>query len=276
MSDRILRCFGLLTSEAWLNTTLSNDARVCWLAAFATVDTFGNMTAGPHRLVHLWRPYRVEQPAQAEAILAELARVDLSRLYAVEGKRYLHIPRFRQSVRWLGRLNPLSPWTTSEEIERLKLNPRAVHLLPLVELARPLHDVDVGVDVDVDAKQHLFVGQKPDDGQGEGKKAEQDKRERLVAEKRERQAAAVRLIGFLNEKTGRKYQAVEANVRLIVARLKEGATETQIRQVIANRCAKWTGTPEMDEYLRPATLFNAIKFAQYVGMLGAKKVESIE
>ena len=93
-------------------------------------------------------------------------------------------------------------------------------------------------------------------------------------ERRERNAAAVRLLEFLNEKTGRRYQAVPANVRLIVARLAEGATETQVRQVIANRCMAWANDPTMTDYLRPATLFNAQKFAQYFGGLGAKRVNT--
>lgn len=81
-------------------------------------------------------------------------------------------------------------------------------------------------------------------------------------------AAAVALLAFLNEKTGSRYQPVAANVKLIVARLQEGFTEKQIRQVIANRCLAWANDPKMEEYLRPATLFNATKFANYAGQLG--------
>ena len=81
-------------------------------------------------------------------------------------------------------------------------------------------------------------------------------------------AAAVALLTFLNEKTGSKYQPVQANVKLIVGRLQEGFTEKQIRQVIANRCLAWADDPKMDEYLRPKTLFNATNFANYAGQLG--------
>jgi uncharacterized phage protein (TIGR02220 family) len=78
---------------------------------------------------------------------------------------------------------------------------------------------------------------------------------------------AKRLLDFLNHKTGRNYQPGDANMKLIVGRLRDGATEDQIRAVIGLRTAKWKGDPEMDEYLRPATLFNRTKFAQYVGEL---------
>jgi len=77
------------------------------------------------------------------------------------------------------------------------------------------------------------------------------------------------LLQFLNDKAGRRFQPVKANLSLIVARLKDGATEQQIRQVIARKCQQWRGDPTMAQYMRPATLFNATKFAQYVGELGS-------
>jgi uncharacterized phage protein (TIGR02220 family) len=85
-----------------------------------------------------------------------------------------------------------------------------------------------------------------------------------VAPLRER---AKSLLEFLNAKANRAYQPVEANLELIVARLKEGATDGQIRQVVAKKCREWGGDDKMAEYLRPATLFNRTKFAQYVGEL---------
>lgn len=83
----------------------------------------------------------------------------------------------------------------------------------------------------------------------------------------ERRAAAKRVLTFLNEKTGRNYQPVDANIRMIEARLKEGATETQCRQVIVRKRRDWNGDQKMEQYLRPATLFNQTKFAQYQGEL---------
>lgn len=76
---------------------------------------------------------------------------------------------------------------------------------------------------------------------------------------------ALRLLGFLNEKTGRTYQPVPANVKLLEARLREGATEANIRGVIARKVREWQGDPKMAEFLRPKTLFNATNFAQYLG-----------
>ena len=80
---------------------------------------------------------------------------------------------------------------------------------------------------------------------------------------------ALRVLEFLNRKTGRHYQPVESNLRLITARLKAGATEDQCRAVIGRKVAAWTGDAKMAEFLRPATLFNATNFAQYQGELPA-------
>lgn len=75
------------------------------------------------------------------------------------------------------------------------------------------------------------------------------------------------VLDFLNSKTNRRYQPVEANLKLIVARLKEGASVEDCRAVVAKKCREWSGDEKMDEFLRPATLFNATKFAQYRGEL---------
>lgn len=80
---------------------------------------------------------------------------------------------------------------------------------------------------------------------------------------------SLRVLDFLNHKTGRHYQPVEANLAMIQARLKGGATEDQLRAVIGRKAAEWAADEKMAGYLRPATLFNATKFAQYQGELPA-------
>lgn len=81
----------------------------------------------------------------------------------------------------------------------------------------------------------------------------------------ERRQTAREILGFLNAKTGRNYRMVDANLGPIMARLKEGASERDFRVVIARKCREWGTDEKMAHYLRPATLFNATKFAQYVG-----------
>lgn len=80
-----------------------------------------------------------------------------------------------------------------------------------------------------------------------------------------RREQAREILGFLNAKTGRNYRMVDANLAPIMARLKEGATERDFRVVIARKVREWGADEKMATYLRPATLFNATKFNQYVG-----------
>lgn len=85
---------------------------------------------------------------------------------------------------------------------------------------------------------------------------------------------AAQVLDYLNKKAGRTYKPVPANLKLIAARLKEGATADECRKVIDAKVAAWLNDSKMREYLRPATLFNAIKYAQYAGELGQQAAAS--
>lgn len=75
------------------------------------------------------------------------------------------------------------------------------------------------------------------------------------------------VLAFLNTKAKRSYRPVEANLELIVARLKSGVEVQEFKSVIAKKCREWLGDAKMSLYLRPATLFNKTKFEQYLGEL---------
>lgn len=79
--------------------------------------------------------------------------------------------------------------------------------------------------------------------------------------------AAARVLEFLNEKTGRHFRPVATNLRFIEARLRDGHTEQQLKVIVTRKYAHWHGDPKMDEYLRPATLFNRVNCEQYRGEL---------
>lgn len=78
---------------------------------------------------------------------------------------------------------------------------------------------------------------------------------------------AKEIITHLNQMAGTSYRPVDSNLRLIEARLKEGATVVDMKRVIDAKCVEWKGG-SMEKYLRPQTLFNASKFEQYLGSLG--------
>lgn len=80
-------------------------------------------------------------------------------------------------------------------------------------------------------------------------------------------ADAKAILAFLNAKAGRAYRENDANLDFIVARLREGYTPQECKQVVAKKCREWSADEKMAEYLRPATLFNRTKFNQYAGEL---------
>lgn len=84
------------------------------------------------------------------------------------------------------------------------------------------------------------------------------------------------VIDYLNEKAGRSFQASPANVKFVAARIREGATVDQLKAVVDAKVRDWLHDPKMNQYLRPETLFNASKFASYVGALGANGANGLE
>ena len=87
---------------------------------------------------------------------------------------------------------------------------------------------------------------------------------------------AAQILDHLNQQSGRAYQAVQANLNLILARLKEGATLDQCKAVVDAKAREWLNDPKMVKYLRPKTIFNATNFAQYAGELSDSKPDGGE
>lgn len=79
----------------------------------------------------------------------------------------------------------------------------------------------------------------------------------------QREKDSIEVLQFLNAKTGRSYRPVEENLRFIRARLATCSVE-DVKGVVARKTREWLNT-EMAKYLRPATLFNATRFEQYIG-----------
>ena len=98
--------------------------------------------------------------------------------------------------------------------------------------------------------------------QSKGEEEEEENKE----EENMCRADATELLQFLNEKAGRQFEVNGANLDLVMARLKEpGRTKEQLRMMVARQIVKWESDEKMAQYLRPATLFNKMKCAQYLG-----------
>ena len=95
----------------------------------------------------------------------------------------------------------------------------------------------------------------------------EEKRRGETEKRRYIRSQAEEVLNFLNSKASRNFEPEDATLKPIVARLSEGASVDDCRAVIAKKCREWSGDPKMSQYLRPATLFNAEKFANYKGEL---------
>lgn len=115
MPDRLIRD-ELLESERWLRLK-DNADRLAFIALLLKADSYGNFSADSFRLMRLWRDFGINNEPHACKTLTELADADLVRLYEVDGKAYLHIPRFGQRARYFKRVFPISPWTIEHKQE---------------------------------------------------------------------------------------------------------------------------------------------------------------
>lgn len=72
------------------------------------------------------------------------------------------------------------------------------------------------------------------------------------------------IINYLNNICNTRYRYnTESTKKKIKARLKEGFTEDDFKQVIDTKYAEWGNNPQMSQYLRPETLFGT-KFESYL------------
>jgi uncharacterized phage protein (TIGR02220 family) len=72
------------------------------------------------------------------------------------------------------------------------------------------------------------------------------------------------VIAHLNQSAGKRFKNTSTNHKFISARLKDGHTLDDLITVIDRKTAEWIDDGRMNQYLRPATLFNAEKFEGYL------------
>lgn len=77
---------------------------------------------------------------------------------------------------------------------------------------------------------------------------------------------AKEILEHLNRVAFRSFKPLAANLELIKARLREDTIKKEdLIKVIDSKVKDWKNDDTMSKYLRPATLFNKTKFAQYLG-----------
>jgi hypothetical protein len=108
MPDRVIRD-EILKSDLIL-ALKRNTHRLAFIACLLEADNLGNFEAGPGALWRLWRDWlNLTDRAQVAEILLALTDAGLVRLYDVAEKRYGHIPKFRQRLRYMHGKHPRPP-----------------------------------------------------------------------------------------------------------------------------------------------------------------------
>ena len=85
-------------------------------------------------------------------------------------------------------------------------------------------------------------------------------KERKGKETKERKNTCAQVLAYLNKITGRQFKVPGENME---QRLTEGHTKAELMLIIRDRWERWKGT-EMEEYVRPSTLFRPSHFNEYL------------
>lgn len=241
MPNRILR-EGILTSPKI--ALLEPEEELFYRKLHSVVDDFGRYHADPMLLRASCYPRRLDKVTDkmVSKWLTACVAARLVSVYVVDDQPYLEVLDFRQQTRAKSKF-PQPPSTCIANAAQ-----------PIADAQQLIANAHLDVVVFGGVDGVVDMSGKPDASPPAEKPPDPKTEARAILE-------------FLNTKTGRAYQPVDANLDFVVARLKEGATPAQCRQVIAKKAREWLGDEKMAEYLRPATLFNKTKFAQYVGEL---------
>ena len=102
-----------------------------------------------------------------------------------------------------------------------------------------------------------------------------EEKENIIKEKESHTKEKTEIIDYLNSKLGTKYRV---NSKLtsshINARLEEGYTVDDFKQVIDSKILKWGSDIKMSQYLTPDTLFG-VKFEKYVNEVSTEKATEV-
>ena len=182
--------------------------------------------------------------------LKRLSEVGLVCLYSVEGKPYLYLPTWEhhQTIRAKKSKypEPVCEEETSEIIcMQMNANVPVIQSNPIQSESNPnpIRNTEIPADEPKENKSKYS-------------------------------AECEEIISYLNSKAGTHYRNVDSNRKLITARMKEGYTVEDFKTVIDKKCDEWKGT-DMQQFIRPVTLFQASKFENYLNAPVKKKQQNV-
>jgi uncharacterized phage protein (TIGR02220 family) len=215
-------------------------ARLLFIGIWTFCDDHGVHPASTKRLKMEVFPSDQIGDGTIQAMIDELVVAGLLYPYQVDGKGYWQV----------------TGWTRHQKIEK----PTYRHPVPEAQVQADHSLITRGaVDDNSPTTRRIIDEQSTSTRPRNGKESKGSKTLSDMSD-------AIAILDYLNEKTGRRYKPLKATVLLIVARLGESSID-ECRAVIDAKVAAWQHDDKMRVYLRPATLFNATKFANYAGEL---------
>jgi uncharacterized phage protein (TIGR02220 family) len=206
--------------------SLSCEAAVLFTMMIPHFNSHGKMNGGPGYIKDEICPLIPYLTYKnIKSLLMEISEKTNVKYFEFEGRWWIH------SINFLSDHQTLNPSRLGED------------LLPSYSRVSPeLVPPEVEVEVEVKGK-----------GEVEGKEKDKGQSSQVEA-----------IIKDLNEKTGKNYRSTKDNKILIEARLKDGFTFEDFQKVHLNMATKWKDDPKMNQYLRPATLYQPKKFEGYL------------
>ncbi len=218
----------------------STHARMLYQGMWFTSDDYGNTGGHPGFLKgHIFSFQDESHPdgemteARLVKLLSELESSGFIVKYKANDETLYHIPKFldHQKIK-----NP-SQMRNPEFKESLRINSTNSY-----ELQKTSPETETETETETEVKQ---------------------KQKSLSSKLDDRfEILFVRVIGHLNQLTGKKYRTSAGNRSLIHARYKEGWAWEDFEKVHRIKTKEWLGT-EREKYLRPITLYNPNKFESY-------------
>ncbi len=225
------------TSEQIVSCTIT--ARLLFIGMWTFCDDNGIHPASVTRLKLQVFPADSISNSELQNLIDELVRADLLIEYQAGINRYWQV----------------TGWAKHQRIEK----PTFKHPTPPIKAEAPI--IPQVLDDNSTTTPRLFDSPSGTEWSGVESNTLSDKSDCL------------NVLNYLNSKIGSRFRSVPANLKLISARLKEGATVADCKSVIDAKVAEWSEDSKLKKYLRPATLFSAENFAQYVGQLGTQAKE---
>ena len=81
----------------------------------------------------------------------------------------------------------------------------------------------------------------------------------------------IEILQYLNELAGKRFKPIKSNLTPIAARLKDGYTVQELKEIIQVKTLEWKNNEVMNAHLCPTTLFRPSNTDKYINQIIAIK-----